>query len=58
MMGALAFQKGLGWNHSCAHALSTLYDMHHGLANAVMLPYTMPLNESAEKEKFLYMHKQ
>lgn len=37
MMGAVAFQKGLGVTHSCAHALSTCYDLHHGLANALML---------------------
>ena len=38
MMGAVAFQKGLGAAHSAAHALSTVFDMHHGTANALMLP--------------------
>lgn len=52
MMGAVAFQKGLGVNHSCAHALSTVFDMHHGLANAVMLPHCMAFNESVCPEKF------
>ena len=44
MMGAVAFQKGLGVTHSCAHALSTVYDLHHGLANALMIPYAMSFN--------------
>ena len=52
MMGAIAFQKGLGVNHSCAHALSTVCDMHHGLANGIMLPYTMEFNSEIEKSKF------
>ena len=37
-MGAVAFQKGLGMIHSMAHPLSSLYGLHHGLANAVLLP--------------------
>lgn len=43
-MGAVAFQKELGVTHACAHALSTVCDLHHGLANAVMLPYAMRFN--------------
>jgi alcohol dehydrogenase class IV len=46
LMGATAFQKGLGIVHSLAHPLSTLVDMHHGLANAVMIPYGMQFNQS------------
>ncbi|MGZ3742651.1 MAG: iron-containing alcohol dehydrogenase [Pseudobdellovibrionaceae bacterium] len=46
LMGATAFQKGLGIVHSLAHPLSTLVDMHHGLANAIMLPYGMEFNKS------------
>lgn len=53
MMGAIAFQKGLGVTHSCAHALSTVCDTHHGLANAMMLPAAMRFNLPAEPEKFL-----
>ncbi|MGK0358479.1 MAG: alcohol dehydrogenase class IV [Bradymonadia bacterium] len=53
MMGAIAFQKGLGVNHSCAHALSTVADLHHGLANALMLPACMAFNLEAEPERFL-----
>lgn len=44
MMGAIAFQKGLGVVHSLAHPLSTLLDIHHGLANAINLPYGMKFN--------------
>ncbi|MBE9179809.1 iron-containing alcohol dehydrogenase [Oculatella sp. LEGE 06141] len=51
MMGAVAFQKGLGVTHSCAHALSTVYDVHHGLANALMIPYAMQFNLAAVPEK-------
>ncbi|MEM9007504.1 MAG: iron-containing alcohol dehydrogenase [Cyanobacteria bacterium P01_F01_bin.86] len=55
MMGAIAFQKGLGVTHSCAHALSTVCDTHHGLANAMMLPAAMRFNLPAEPAKFLRM---
>ena len=55
MMGAIAFQKGLGVTHSCAHALSTVCDTHHGLANAMMLPAAMRFNLAAEPQKFLRM---
>ncbi len=44
MMGAIAFQKDLGAVHSCAHALSTVLDLHHGLANGVMLDHVMHFN--------------
>jgi len=44
MMGALAFQKGLGAVHSLAHQLSTEADVHHGVANAIMLPHVMRYN--------------
>ena len=52
MMGAVAFQKGLGVNHSCAHALSTVKDVHHGLANALMLKACMRFNAATVPEKF------
>jgi len=44
MMGAIAFQKGLGVTHSLAHPLSTLAGMHHGLANGIMLVPAMRFN--------------
>jgi alcohol dehydrogenase class IV len=52
MMGAVAFQKGLGVVHSLAHPLSSLLDTHHGLANAVNLPYGMRFNIDVAEEKF------
>ncbi len=53
MMGATAFQKGLGVTHSCAHALSTVCNTHHGLANGVMLPAAMRFNLDTEPDRFL-----
>jgi alcohol dehydrogenase class IV len=44
LMGAVAFQKGLGVTHSCAHAMSAVFDIHHGLANAILLPATIEFN--------------
>jgi alcohol dehydrogenase class IV len=52
MMGAIAFQKDLGAVHSCAHALSTVLNTHHGLANGVMLDHVMRFNRPAAREKF------
>jgi alcohol dehydrogenase class IV len=52
LMGAVAFQKGLGVVHSLAHPLSSLLDTHHGLANAVNLPYGMRFNIPGSEDKF------
>jgi alcohol dehydrogenase class IV len=52
LMGAVAFQKGLGVVHSLAHPMSSLLDTHHGLANAVNLPYGMRWNISGCEDKF------
>ncbi|WP_458574308.1 dehydroquinate synthase/iron-containing alcohol dehydrogenase family protein [Pedobacter lusitanus] len=52
MMGAIAFQKGLGVVHSLAHPLSSLLDTHHGLANAVNLPYGMEFNIAGFEDRF------
>jgi alcohol dehydrogenase class IV len=52
MMGAIAFQKGLGVVHSLAHPLSSLLDTHHGLANAVNIPYGMRFNIEWFEDKF------
>jgi alcohol dehydrogenase class IV len=51
LMGAVAFQKGLGVVHSLAHPLSSLLDTHHGLANAVNIPYGMQFNISGSENK-------
>ena len=52
MMGAIAFQKDLGAVHSCAHALGAVCDLHHGLANALMIDTVMAWNYSAATAKF------
>lgn len=57
LMGAVAFQKGLGVVHSLAHPLSSLLDMHHGLANAVNIPYGMEFNITGSEQKFKQMAK-
>ncbi len=46
-MGATAFQKGLGGMHALAHTLGALYDAHHGLLNAILMPYVLIANRSA-----------
>ena len=51
MMGAVAFQKGLGACHSLAHPLSAEHDLHHGLANALCLPAVLDFNRSAVPER-------
>ena len=51
MMGAIAFQKDLGAVHSCAHALGTVVDMHHGLANGIMIDHVMRFNADAADRK-------
>jgi hypothetical protein len=51
MMGAIAFQKDLGAVHSCAHALSTVVDLHHGLANGVMIDHVMRFNRPKAEER-------
>ena len=52
LMGAVAFQKGLGVVHSLAHPMSALLDTHHGLANAVNIPYGMEFNIEGNEAKF------
>ena len=52
MMGAIAFQKGLGVVHSCAHALSTVADLHHGFANGLMIESALRFNLPAVPERF------
>ena len=54
-MGATAFQKGLGCIHSMAHTLGALYDVHHGLANAVLLPYGLQLNREVIEPRMAHL---
>lgn len=46
-LGAAAFQRGLGGVHAIAQSLGALYDQHHGLLNAILLPYLLEANRSA-----------
>ncbi|MGH7117660.1 MAG: iron-containing alcohol dehydrogenase [Acetobacteraceae bacterium] len=50
-MGAVAFQKGLGAIHSISHPVGALYDTHHGLTNAVFMPYVLAYNRPAIEDK-------
>ncbi len=50
-MGATAFQKGLGGVHAIAHPVGSFFNTHHGLTNAVVLPYVMEFNRRAIEAK-------
>ena len=52
MMGAIAFQKDLGSVHACAHALGAVANLHHGLANALMIDTVLAWNQEAVPQKF------
>jgi 4-hydroxybutyrate dehydrogenase len=51
MEGAMAFQKGLGACHALAHALTPIAGLHHGLANAIVLPSVMEFNREAARAR-------
>lgn len=50
-MGATAFQKGLGGMHAIAHSLGALYGAHHGLLNAILMPYVLKANRVEVEER-------
>jgi alcohol dehydrogenase class IV len=50
-MGATAFQKGLGGMHALAHPLGALYDAHHGMLNAILMPYVLKANRSKIEQR-------
>ena len=52
-MGSTAFQKGLGAIHSLSHPVGAIYNTHHGLTNAVFMPYVLKINKSAIEEKII-----
>lgn len=54
-MGATAFQKGLGATHALAHPLGALYDAHHGLLNAILMPYVLQRNREAIETKMYHL---
>jgi alcohol dehydrogenase len=50
-MGATAFQKGLGGMHALSHPIGALSGSHHGLTNAVLMPYMLAFNRPAVEER-------
>ena len=54
-MGATAFQRGLGAMHALAHPLGALYDAHHGMLNAVLMPYVLIANRPAIEDELSYL---
>lgn len=53
LMGATAFQKGLGAMHALAHPLGATYDAHHGLLNAILMPYVLQYNAASIEQAML-----
>ena len=56
-MGSTAFQKGLGAIHSLSHPVGAIYNTHHGLTNAVFMPYVLKKNRKAIEEKIIALSK-
>ena len=52
-MGATAFQRGLGAIHALSHPLGGLYDAHHGLLNAIVMPYVLKANRKAVEKDII-----
>ena len=52
-MGSIAFQKGLGAIHSLSHPVGAIYNTHHGLTNAVFIPYVLKRNKKVIEEKII-----
>ncbi|MDA9372925.1 iron-containing alcohol dehydrogenase [Pelagibacterales bacterium] len=56
-MGSTAFQKGLGAIHSLSHPINAIHDLHHGLTNAIFMPYVIKFNQSVIEEKMKRLSK-
>ena len=52
-MGSTAFQKGLGAIHSLSHPLNAKFNIHHGLSNAIFMPYVLTFNREAIEERIM-----
>lgn len=52
-MGSTAFQKGLGAIHSLSHPVNAQYNIHHGLSNAIFMPYVLTFNKSIIEKKII-----
>ena len=57
MMGSTAFQKGLGAIHSLSHPINAVNDVHHGLSNAIFMPYVVKFNQSQIEERIFFLSK-
>ena len=57
MMGSTAFQKGLGAIHSLSHPINAVNDVHHGLSNAIFMPYVLKFNQSQIEERIFFLSK-
>ena len=57
MMGSTAFQKGLGAIHSLSHPINAVNDVHHGLSNAIFMPYVVKFNQSQIEERIFSLSK-
>ena len=52
-MGSTAFQKGLGAIHSLSHPVNAQFNVHHGLSNAIFMPYVLTFNKSSIEKKII-----
>tara|TARA_B100001769_G_C22073653_1_gene578053 strand:- start:410 stop:1567 length:1158 start_codon:yes stop_codon:yes gene_type:complete len=52
-MGSTAFQKGLGAIHSLSHPINAQFNIHHGLSNAIFMPYVLTYNKSAIEKRIM-----
>jgi alcohol dehydrogenase class IV len=52
-MGSTAFQKGLGAIHSLSHPINALNNIHHGLSNAIFMPYVLTFNKGSIENKII-----
>ena len=52
-MGSTAFQKGLGAIHSLSHPVNAQFDIHHGLSNAIFMPYVLTFNKTSIEKKIV-----
>jgi alcohol dehydrogenase len=56
-MGSTAFQKGLGAIHSLSHPVNSLFNVHHGLSNAIFMPYVLTYNKKEIEHKIIKLSK-
>ncbi len=56
-MGSTAFQKGLGAIHSLSHPVNSLFNVHHGLSNAIFMPYVLTYNKKEIEDKIIKLSK-